>query len=303
MIDAAMIDSAPDIDAPKEIDAALPVFKGFDADEGGEVRTEYVKFPTGGLGTRTIAYFFKNPGSIKYHDFLNTNGCTDMRDLTKWPMAMNPISEREYYDIGSSVVIVGGPAALSVPKRAAMARDPFYREHPAGGSYFDALASTDSDGPTFLSEKTTYDVVLPGSATFPGQIYDNAIYMPAAFDLNDTNHPHAGPLAFPADTDQTFTWTMPTDTPPAGVTIFSLVGFTGANGPAVLCVEPNDGSITVPAAMMNIARTAYPTGGSVARQTFAHQVQELRGADGKPTGRRVDFVGVWCYAGTTYTAP
>jgi len=130
--------------------------------------------------------------------------------------------------------------------------------------------------------------------------------MPAAFDLNDANHPHSGGtkgLIMPAATAQTFTWNVATDTPPAGTTtIWSLVGFTGANGPAVVCVEPNDGSVTVPAAMMDIARTAYPSGGSIARQTFSHQVKELIDADGKRTGKRIDFIGVWCYAGTTFRA-
>lgn len=308
---------SPNIDA-RDIDAAVPGFAGFQADEGGEVRTEYIKFPNGGIATRTTAFVFKNSGTTKFFDFVNQNGCTDTRDLTRWPLATNPIAEREYHDIGSSVVIVGGPQPLTVPKKtnASPPRDPFNREHGVNNWYFDPAANTMADpagGVTpvpnteaalYLTEKTIYDVVFPGSATFPAQIFDNGIYMPAAFDLNDSAHPHSGGtfgLVMPPATEQTFTWTTPTDTPPTGVIIWSLVAFTGANGPAVVCVEPNDGSITVPAAMMDVARTVYPTGGTIARQTFSHQVRELADANGL-TKRRVDLIGVWCYAGTTYAA-
>lgn len=38
------------------------------------------------------------------------------------------------------------------------------------------------------------------------------------------------------------TWTTPASDPPGGYDIQSLIAFTGASGPAVLCIEPNDGS-------------------------------------------------------------
>lgn len=287
-------DGPPTPDAPPG-----PEFKGYDADEGGEVRVEYIKFPSGGVGTRTTAFVFKNPGSTKYFDYLNLNGCTDMTPKDKWPMATNPIGEREYYDVGPYIVISGGPDPLEVPKNPNMANDPFARTHPAGEWYFDGIMGTDMNGGQFLTEKTVYDVTFPGSDEFPGQIYDDVIYMPADFALETPGH--AGPLLFPANTAQTFTWTTPADTPPAGYMVLSLVAFTGASGPAVICVEPNDGSITVPADMMDIARATYPTGGQVARQTLTHAVRELVDANG-PTGRRIDFLGVWCYAGTTFVA-
>ncbi|HEY5936823.1 MAG TPA: hypothetical protein VIU61_19375, partial [Kofleriaceae bacterium] len=87
----------------------------------------------------------------------------------------------------------------------------------------------------------------------------------------------------------------PADTPPAGFEILSLAGFTGPMGPVAACIEPNDGSITIPAALVDIARAAYPTGGTMARQTLTHQVKELVDANG-PTGRRIDLITVWCYA-------
>jgi hypothetical protein len=297
------------MDAPKppvdtlQVDTPVtPTFKGFDADEGGEVRMEYIKFPNGGIGARTTAFFFKDVGTTKYHDFLSLNGCTDMSALDKWPMAMNPIGERDYYDVGR-VILSGGTNAYEIPRRTVQARDPFFREHPANDWYFDPAVNTDSDGGNFISEKTRYDVILTGSAEFPPAIFDDAIYVPAAFDL--TAPTHAGPVDLPAATDQTFTFTTPTDTPPAGYILLSLVGFTGGSctkGPAVVCIEPNDGSITVPGAMIDKVRTACPTGGTIARQTLTHVVRELVDASG-PTGKRVDLLGVWCYASTPFNVP
>lgn len=292
-------DSATGIDAAGDatVDAA-PEFKGYNADEGGEVRAEYIRFPNGGVATRTTAFFYKDPGSTKYFPYLDLNGCTNMTGKDKWPMAQNPIEERDYYDIGGEVIISGGPEPLVVKKRMTPLNDPYGRNHPAGGWYYDPASNMDMDGGTYLSDKTLYDVTLPGSEEFPGTFFDDVFYMPSDFALETPGL--AGPLSFPANTAQTFSWTTPADAPPAGFEVLGLVAFTGANGPAVICVEPNDGEITVPAEMMDVARTAYPTGGSVARQTLTHAVREMVDADG-PTGKRIDFFGVWCYAGTTYT--
>ena len=67
-------------------------------------------------------------------------------------------------------------------------------------------------------------------------------------------------------------------------------------GPVVVCVEPTDGSVTVPRAMLDVVRTAYPAGGTLARQTLTHVVREEI-VNGVHTGRRIDMIAVWCYAG------
>lgn len=285
-----------------------PTFKGYDADEGGEVRVEYIIFPNGNIGTRSTAFFLKNPGTTKYFEYLNLNGCTDLTMYDKWPMAQN--ADRTYFDAGPSIAITGGPNTLNIPKRTVEGRDPFFRLHPANSWYFDPITSADTDGTMLLSEKTLLDVHVAGSAEFPGVSWDNAIYMPASFAINEHT---TGTAMFPAGTPQTFTWTTPTDPVPAGFEVLSLVAFTSgggstgmggapaAKGPIVICVEPNDGSITVPAAMMDIARTVYPTTGTIARQTLTHSVRELVDANG-PTGRRVDLLGVWCYGGYPFAA-
>jgi hypothetical protein len=293
-------DNSGNPDAPKADaapDTAGPTFKGFDADEGGEVRLEYVRFAGGNAATRVTSFFYKDAGSKKFYPFLDLNGCTDMSTKMFWPMAQNPVGERVYMNPGQ-VLISGGPQVLSVDKRTMAGNDPFGRNHPADQWFFHFQGSTGTDGPTYTTEKTRYDVTLTGSADMPAQIFDDVIFMPADFPLTT---PGVAPFPIPAGTPQTFTWSNVPSGEPMGYEVQSLVGFTGANGPVVLCVEKNDGSITVPAAMIDIVRAKYPTGGTLARQTPTHVVRELVDRNG-PTGKRIDFLGVWCYA-TAFTVP
>lgn len=304
----ARIDAKP-VDAPPD---APRVFKGFDADEGGEIRAEYVRFANGNAGTRTPAFFFKNPGPKKFFPFLNLNGCTDLRDKNVWPVATNLLAERVYADPGM-VTITGGTSPLVVPRNPAASRDQFFRQHQADKWFFDPVAGTHTDGPTFLPEKTLFDVTLAGSADMPAQTFQDVLYMPADFLLTTSGgavQPYPildypltsnATATTPNTIDHTFTWQTPDNAAPAGFRVDSFVAFTGPNGPVVVCLEPDDGSITVPAAFVTIARTAYPTGGTLARQKLTHVVRELVDNTG-PTGRRIDFIAVWCYA-TSFSVP
>lgn len=287
--DARPVDAAPD---------AGPTFKGYDADEGGEVRIEYVRFGNSNAGIRAGAHFYANPGSKKFFDFVDTAGCTDSSRDDTWPTAFNPIAERTYLDPGQ-VLLAGGPMVFNIPRSAAAADVPG-RPHAPNQWFFHPTSGMAMDGPTFLTEKKLYDIILTGTPEFPGQIFDNVGYMPADFMVTAPVL-STTPFPIPAGTAQTFTWSTPTDTPPADFEVQSLVAFTGANGPAVICVEKNDGSVTVPASFIDIARAKYPTGGTLARQTFTHTVRELKDRNG-PTGRRIDFVTVWCYA-TPFAVP
>ena len=291
----AMVTPTPDAPPPTPDAPPAPVFKGYDADEGGEVRMEYVRFASGTASTRVTNFLYSNPGTPRYHDYLNLNGCTDTTDRSKWPFAMS--TDRVYADPGE-VLITGGPNTLTVPTRAVELKDPYGRVHPANKAQFHFGGSGGTDGPTYLTEKTAYDVTFTGSADLPAQVFQDVMWMPADFALVS---PGVEPNALVQNTPQTYTWTTPANGQPTGVEIQSLVAYTGANGPAVVCVEPNDGSITVPANLVDVARTAYPTGGTLARQTLTHVVRELVDENG-PTGRRIDFVAVWCYA-TSFTVP
>lgn len=288
--DARPVDAAPD---------AGPTFKEYDADEGGEVRIEYVRFGGGNAGIRATAFFYDNPGQKRFWEYLDLNGCTDTSTDMHWPTAANPIEQRTYYDPGQ-VILTGGPQLFNIPKRAMMGGDVPGRVHPADKWFFHPATGASMDGPTYLSEKTKYDVTLTGSANFPGQFFDDVIYMPADFQVIDPPL-SLTPTPIPAGQPKTFTWQVAADSPPMGYEIQSLVAFTGPAGPAVICVEKNDGSITVPANMIEVARAKYPQGGTLARQTLTHVVRELRDRNG-PTGKRIDFLGIWCYA-TPFSVP
>lgn len=312
------VDAPPPIDA-KEIDAPPDAgFGGFDADEGGEVRVEYTIFPNDARATRVTAFAYKDAGTTKFFSYVDENGCTDISTpalkALHWPTAQN--ANRTYHDLGSvTITPVAGnttTSPLEVPRAGAMpTTDPFFRSHPEGEWFFKQFPLNGmgkpggvSDTEQYTAEKSTYDVKFGGSADLPEQTFDGALYMPANFSIaGDTAHP-AGAIYAPEDEPQTFTWDTPADTPTNDTEILGLVAVTGPNGPAFLCIEPNDGSITVPKELINTARTVYPTGGTVARQTLSHAVRELQENDG-PSGKRIDIVGVWCYAGTAFntTAP
>ncbi len=288
--DARPIDSAPDTG---------PTFKGYDADEGGEVRVEYVRFGGGNAAARVTAVLYDNPGTKRFFPFLNTNGCTDSSLKDTWPTAENPVAERTYLDPGK-VLISGGPQVLDIPRKAVMGKDVPGRTHPANEWFQQFGGGMANDAALYLPEKTKLDITFTGSAEMPGAFFDDAVYMPADFQvlvppLSTT------PFPIPAGTAQTFTWTTPAQEPPMGYEIQSLVAFIGPNGPAVICVEPNDGSITVPANMIDIARAKAPNGGTLARQTLAHVVRELVDKNGR-TGKRFDILGIWCYA-TPFSVP
>jgi hypothetical protein len=273
-------------------------FKGYGADEGGEFRAEYIKFADGSIGTRVVSYFYADPGPTKYFPFPNIPGCTDMTGLKNWPMATNPVASRTYLDPGT-VTMSGGPQTLTVPRQTVEGTDFLNRTHSANNWFF---YFNMTDGANYVKAQTLQTVAITGSDKFPAQTFTDVLYTPAAFQLTT---PGLDPVAVPAGQDQTFTWGTPDSMagamPPAGFTVMSLLAFSGADGPAVLCVEPNDGSITVPAAMVDVARAKYPQGGTLARQTFTHNPIEMKDSTGL-TGRRIDFISTWCFA-TSWTAP
>ncbi|HWO26798.1 MAG TPA: hypothetical protein VNO30_49050 [Kofleriaceae bacterium] len=288
-------------DAATTPDAPKPVFKGYDADEGGEVRIEYVKFGNGNAGIRAGAFFYDNPGTKRFWEYVNTNGCTDSSTDMNWPTAANPIAERTYLDPGN-IILSGGPQTFTLKRNPAMGPDVPGRVHPADKWFFDTATSADTDGGTYLTEKTKYDLIVTGSPSMPAQIFDDVMYMPADFSVISPAL-STTPFPIPAGMPQTFTWTTPPSDQPAGYEIVSLVAFiVPGQGPAVLCIEPNDGSITVPANFIDIARAKIGANtGTLARQTLTHQVRELMDRNG-PTGKRIDLLTIWCYA-TPFVAP
>jgi hypothetical protein len=276
-----------------------PTFGEYDADEGGEVRIEYVRFGGGNAAARVTAVLFDNPGTKRFFPFLDANGCTDTSLKEHWPTAENPVAERTYLDPGK-VLISGGPQVLDIPRKTVEGRDVPGRTHPANKWFQQFGGGMANDAALYLPEKRLLDVTFTGSDDMPGQIFDNVVYMPADFEVLDpplSTMPHP----IPAGQPQTFTWTTPAQDAPPGFEIMSLVAFIAGGNPLVICLEKNDGSITVPANMIDIVRAKAPTGGTLARQTLTHVVRELVDRNG-PTGKRIDILGIWCYA-TPFAVP
>lgn len=301
--------STPDATTPDATpDAAAPTFKGYDADEGGEIRIEHVRLPNGTGGvvnfTRIVAYVLGTAGSTKFFSFPMVPGCTDTTNKKNWPVATNPISERVYLDPGN--IIIQSPTsltnavpkqALTLPRKTVEGGDFLARVHPANKwFYYDTIGVT-PDGDTFLTPDVFLDVVLTGSADMPGQVFHNVSWMPNDFPL--TSFDLTQKVELKANTPMTFKWTLPKQDKPTDMTVVSLVGFVGADpskdGPAVLCIEPDDGEMTVPGNMIDVVRAKYPGGGIMARQTFTHVPKELVDKNG-PTGRRLDIISTWCFA-------
>jgi hypothetical protein len=273
-----------------------PPFEGFESDEAGEVRIEYVHTAMGD-GIRAVAYVYADAGSVKKFPLPSLNGCTDMTKRENWPMATNPLGERKYLDVGD-VILDDGLTKFTVTKQTAEATDFLARTHPANKWYFRFEPNT-----AFQYLKSTgkshFDIIFTGSSEFPAQTLTDVPWMPAAFDLTTPAFDPTTPTRILANTPATFTWTNPPqDGLPAGYVVLSLAALAGpmpSDGLAVLCVEPNDGSLTIPADMVNIARAKFPNGGTLARATFTHIPRELVDKDG-PTGRRLDIVSTWCHA-------
>lgn len=299
--DAVNHDAAVPIDSAKQPDASpdATTFKGFGADEGGEVRIEYVNFPTGMASIRVTDFFFKTAGSTAFHMIPSFAGCTNLDPaMGNWPTAMNPIPERVYEDPGL-VLISGGPQTFTGRPNTADATDAFGRTHPAGHFTFFFGGPTANDAANYTGEKQPLTVTLTGSADMPAQVFKDVIYMPANFTLNT---PGFTGSTLTAHTDATFTWTAPSQGNPPDHPVYNLLGFTGANGPAAICVIPDGTTVTMPAAMVDVVIAKYPNGGTIARQEFTHVVKELVDNTG-PTGRRIDFIGVWCFAAPFTVTP
>jgi hypothetical protein len=275
----------------------------FDIDEGGEVRLEYITFLDGNIGARGTAFAYKDPGTPRYHDFINQMGtCVDTRAsavTTLWPFAQN--ADREYLDVGPEIDVLGTSQPIYRLSQTTDSGQPDLLGRTHALWYFDDAAADETGGDAYLTPGETYDVVFPGSSEFAGHIFDKAIYIPQDFAL-DTPGLDGTTMVLAANTDLALSWGIANDAP-SGVEVLSLVMFTGAVGPAVMCIEPNDGEIVVPGASIDIARSAYPTGGTIVRQTLTHQVRDLPDPSGDVCDRRrIDMIGVRSYAGQSYSA-
>jgi hypothetical protein len=268
--------------------------------EGGEIRLEWISQFNAMLGVaqttaRMGAYFYKSqtPATWPIPAF---PGCVDARARDKWPLAQGTIVS---LDVGGVKVIpkTGTPFDLIKNMTTPPTKDAFQRPHDLWWQKPSALAANDAD--MYLPPNQSYNIELAGSAEWPHQVLENVAFMPERWVPTS---PTADAVAMlTADTDFTVTYTPVTSSNlPAGARVNTVIAFTGTPnvGPIVICQEEGtDGSMTVPAAMVNIIRTAGGTGGRYVRQQLTHQLFEL--TDGTPreesARKRVDVLTIYCY--------
>jgi hypothetical protein len=276
--------------------------------EGGEIRLEWISNATAtgpALQARMGAYFYKSETPAKFA-LPAFPGCVDMRQRDKWPLAQGTIT---YLDVGGVTLVpkTGQPFKMVKDQTVPATKDAFQRPHDLWWKKVVPPAGT-NDADTYLPGDESYDIVLQGSAEWPHQVLKDAAFMPA--NWVPTSPAPADTAMLVAGTDFTFTFTpvVSANLPP-GVKVNTVMGFTGNpnTGPVVVCQEEGtDGSITVPAALVDIIRASCPTGVCrYIRQNLTHQLFEL--TDGSPRAeadrKRVDVLTIWCYNSPWIPAP
>ena len=289
-------------DAPKP-DAAPDALDelSFADNEGGEIRLEWISQVVAGVeqqSARATAYFYKSqtPGN---HSLPAFPGCFDVRLKDKWPLAQGTIVP---LDVGGVTIKSTGTDLVMVKDMSTPPTlDPFQRPHDLWykkTSTISQPAPRVDDADTFLPPNQTYDIVFAGNgAEWPAQTISDVAFMPAKWTpiapvTNATTMLQAGTAL-----DLTYT-PVTSSNLPAGYRVNTVVAFTGAghSGPIILCQEEGtDGSMTVPAAMVDILRAYTP--GRYVRQQLTHALFELTDSGPKPPGmrKRVDVLSIYCY--------
>jgi hypothetical protein len=281
-VDPADAPSPPPIDAPAP--DMGPCFKNYDPQDQGEVRVALVHHADGTIAARAGAFVYadRGAGAVAWAD---QNGCQDVSGHDHAPFAIYPAAT--YHDPGD-VLISGGPQPLQLARQTAAGADVLGRTHPANAWFAHDAGPAADDGAQYLTPDTQLTVTLTGSATFPSHVYDNKLYLPPTSELVS---PGMEPLVISSSASSlTFERTVPAaDDPPQPV--LSWLTFNGPDGPIAACAEPLDGTLTVPAAIVDLVRTKAPDGGTLVRETSVTDLGELD--DG--TGEHVDANGCPLY--------
>jgi hypothetical protein len=288
--DASSDASGPDTPAP---DVFEPL--GIVDNEGGEIRLESTQQATaaGAMQStaRAHAYFYKSQTPSKFA-LPAFPGCVDLRSRTTWPLAQGTIVP---LDVGGvTIKSTGSDLVMTREEVTPPTSDPLGRPH---ALWFKKDADLPAnDGDTFLPPNQTYDIVLAGSAEWPAQTIADVAFMPAAW--TPISPPVDGTTMLAAGTDLTLTHTpVPSSNLPAGYRVDMTVMFTGTGhtGPIVMCQEQADGSLTVPAALVDVLRAYSP--GRYQRQLMTHALFELKTSAPLPPGvrKRVDVLSIQSY--------
>jgi hypothetical protein len=282
--------------------------------EGGEIRLEWIS--QGGQTTaRMGAYFYKSMDPPKF-PFPGFPGCVDMRARDHWPLAQGTIVPLDVGDVtlkpktgmAKTLTKVDGTTCTPQPN---CKKDPFQRPHDLWYSKPSALG-TPGDGDTFLPPNESYDIEFSGSADWPAQTFKDAAFMPERWTPTTPDAMTAGQLVRDQDFTVTYTPVTSSNLPP-GLKVNTFMAFVGTPniGPIVACQEEGtDGTMTVPAALVNIildhSGTVDPqtgeagpgNGGRFVRQQLTHQLFELTNSPtpvDEASRKRVDVLTIYCY--------
>ena len=289
----------PPVDAPPDAMENPPLT--LTDNEGGEIRLEWISQynPTAlahQTTARATAYFYKSMTPSKF-PIPAFPGCVDMRDKTKWPLAQGAIT---HLDVGNVIIASSGQDLVMTRDQSTTPVcpgncDPFSRPHTLWYRKAANLPANDAD--TFLPPNEKYDIIFTGSSEWPAQVIKGVPFMPERWTV--TSPPTDMTTMLQAGTDLTLTYTPVTSSNlPPGYRVNTFVAFqgTGHAGPIVACQEEGtDGSITVPAAMVDILRAYTP--GRYVRQQLTHALFELTDGAPKPVAerKRVDVLTIYCY--------
>ena len=300
-------------------DAAKPQVDAFEqppvtlqSKEGGEIRLEWIS--QGGMTTaRMGAYFYKTMTPAKF-DFPAFPGCVEMRQRDHWPLAQGTITP---LDVGDVVLVpkTGTPFKMA---RTMNTKDAFQRPHELWWQKPSTIGTPQAgDADTYLPPNESYDVVFTGSADWPHQIHKDAAFMPERWTPTSPDALQAATLTRNQDFTVTYTPVTSSKLPP-GARVNTFMAFVGTPniGPIVACQEEGtDGSMTVPAAMVNIildhsgavvnGEAGPGTGGRFVRQQLTHQLFELTNGTevDEASRKRVDVLTIYCYNNAWVAAP
>jgi hypothetical protein len=253
------------------------------------------------------AYFYKSMDPARF-DLPAFPGCVDMRARDHWPLAQGTIVP---LDVGGVKLIPKTGTAFEM-MRTMNTADAFKRPHELWWQKPSNLPGNDAD--MYLPPNESYDIEFTGSAEWPHQVFEKAAFMPERWTPTSPNATETAVLT--RDQDFTFTYTPVTSSNlPPGVKVNTFMAFAhGTLGPIVACQEEGtDGSMTVPAALVNIIidnagpivdghPTPLPADGTttarMVRQQLTHQLFELTNSDtpvDEASRKRVDVLTIYCY--------
>jgi len=301
---------AKPIDAPKEIDAAVPDITW---DEGGETLIEYQKIfvnpTTTNVQGRFTTYYWSMLNPLRYQPPENP-GCNktgldtpadDSDDRFPMGMGHGVPAEHTYIDVGQPTV-TGGTNPMATPLGNNPGFDGFHRKHD-GIYHFTAAANM---GAMFLDKfDAPYSLTLAGSSTWPAQQFDNAFYMAPQWNVVS---PAFGPATIPANQPLVIQWATPnpdTNRPADGTLSMVVALIVPGVGPVVECRDDNPfvhSQLTVPVDLVTYYRQLLGNQtGNMARAIVSHRIREL--TDGTTHNhKRMDFIATWCYV-IPLTAP